>query len=120
MNAYLHVGHDETLKFDLVKTNIGAGYDSFTGIFVAPNPGTYHFTSVVYNAAVGDDVIIQMNKNKNILVVGYSAITTKGERHVMNAVVQLQKGDHIFIKHRGPSVDYIRGDLHSSFSGFEI
>lgn len=120
MNAYPHVGQDQTVKFDLVKTNIGAGYDPFTGIFVAPNPGTYHFTSVIYNAAIGDDVITQMNKNNDILVRGYSAKTTSGESHVMNAVVQLQKGDHLFIKHRGSSVDYIRGDLHSSFSGFEI
>ncbi|CAC5389343.1 unnamed protein product [Mytilus coruscus] len=102
------------------KTNVGAGYDPLTGVFVAPNPGTYHFTSVIYNAAIGDDVITQMNKNNEILVRGYSASTTSGESHVMNAVAQLQTGDHIFIKHRGSSVDYIRGGLHSSFSGFEI
>merc|ERR1711976_1019321 len=38
--------HDKyPLKFDVVSMNVGGGYDPNTGIFTAPNDGTYFFST---------------------------------------------------------------------------
>ncbi|VDH90256.1 Hypothetical predicted protein [Mytilus galloprovincialis] len=113
------IGNAEILKFNHVKTNTGGGYDVVTGVFIAPKAGTYHFTSVVYTYG-NDDAVVQLNKNQDLLLKGYSVGTTHAESHTMNAIVALQKGDHIYIQHRGGSSDAVLGDSHSSFSGFFI
>jgi hypothetical protein len=59
------IGSDQIVKFDSVKTNIGGGYDPFTGVFIAPNPGTFQFVSVIYSNG-NDDVEAQMNKNNEL------------------------------------------------------
>ena len=38
-----NVGVGSTLKFDRVVHNLGGSYDTQTGIFTAPTPGTYAF-----------------------------------------------------------------------------
>ena len=113
------IGNSEILKFNVVKTNTGSGYDAITGVFVVPKRGTYHFTSVVYTH-LADDAVVQMNKNTALVVRGYSTGTTHATSHVMNVVLILEKGDHIYVQHRGGASDSILGDLHSSFSGFMI
>ena len=107
------------MKFDSVKTNIGGGYDPITGVFIAPNAGTYQFLSVIYSNG-NDDVEAQMNKNNELLLRGYSSAASHAESHVMTAVVNLQQGDHIYIRHRASKAQHVRGALHSSFSGFQI
>ncbi|CAG2209831.1 C1QL [Mytilus edulis] len=109
----------EILKFNHVKTNTGGAYDVVTGVFIAPKAGTYHFTSVVYTRG-NDDALVQLNKNQDLLLRGYSVGTTHAESHTMHAIVALQKGDHIYVQHRGGSSDAVLGDSHSSFSGFLI
>jgi hypothetical protein len=69
------IGNSEILKFNVVKTNTGSGYDAITGVFVVPKRGTYHFTSVVYTH-LADDAVVQMNKNTALVVRGYSTGTT--------------------------------------------
>jgi hypothetical protein len=113
------IGSDQIVKFDSVKTNIGGGYDPITGVFIAPNPGTFQFVSVIYSNG-NDDVEAQMNKNNELLLRGYSSAASHAESHVMNAVVNLQQGDHIYIRHRASKAQHVRGALHSSFSGFQI
>lgn len=113
------IGNAEILKFDHVKTNTGGGYDVVTGVFINPKPGTYHFTSVVYTSG-NDDAFVQLNKTQNLLLRGYSVGTTHAESHTMNDIVALQKGDHIYVQHRGGSSDAVLGYFHSSFSGFFI
>lgn len=113
------IGNAEILKFNHVKTNTGGGYDVVTGVFIAPKAGTYHFTSVVYTRG-SDDAVVQLNKNQDLLLRGYSVGTTHAESHTMNAIVALQNGDHIYVQHRGGSSDAVLGDSHSSFSGFLI
>ncbi|CAC5389342.1 KCTD1_15 [Mytilus coruscus] len=115
------IGNDQTLKFDSVKTNNGGCYDPITGIFIAPSSGSYHFTCVTYNINMADDVHLKMNKNTDILVHGYSSGSSEAESQVMNIVVNLKKGDHIYVLHRGTSgIDQVRGGLFSTFSGFKL
>ncbi|CAC5378293.1 C1QL [Mytilus coruscus] len=119
LTSNIAIGNAEILKFNQVKTNIGGGYDVVTGVFIAPKSGTYHFTSVVYTNGKGD-AVVQLNKNKDLLVKGYSVGTTHAESHTMNAIVALQRDDHIYVQHRGVSSDAVLGESHSSYSGFLI
>lgn len=107
------------MRFDKVKTNAGNGYDNVTGVFIAPVNGLYHFTSVIFNNG-GDDTEVQLNRNKELIVRGYSIATEHFASHTMNVVLSLQKGDHVYIQHRGGAVDTVGGYDHSSFSGFFI
>lgn len=115
------IGNDQTLKFASVKTNQGGCYDPITGVFIAPSPGLYHFTCVTYNINNADDIHLQMNKNNDVLVNGYSSRSSEAESLVMNIVVNMTKGDHIYVQHRGTSgIDQVRGNLFSTFSGFKL
>ncbi|CAG2254431.1 unnamed protein product [Mytilus edulis] len=115
------IGNDQTLKFASVKTNQGGCYDPITGVFIAPSPGLYHFTCVTYNINNADDIHLQMNKNNDVLVNGYSSGSSEAESLVMNIVVNMTKGDHIYVQHRGTSgIDQVRGNLFSTFSGFKL
>lgn len=105
--------------FDRVKTNIGNGYDAFTGMFVVPRAGTYTFTSILYNSG-SNSAVVKLMKNKEILVNGYSSGSENANTHTMNAVLRLQIGDHVYVQHRGSSSDVIIGSDHCSFSGFMI
>jgi hypothetical protein len=51
-----------------------------------------------------------MNKNNELLLRGYSSAASHAESHVMNAVVNLQQGDHIYIRHR--EVSFYAVKLH--------
>jgi hypothetical protein len=93
------------VKNDFLRKNDSA----ITGVFVVPKRGTYHFTSVVYTH-LADDAVVQMNKNKALVVRGYSTGTTHATSHVMNVVLILEKGDHIYVQHRLHATQYSDSD----------
>ncbi|XP_062604387.1 complement C1q-like protein 2, partial [Saccostrea cucullata] len=88
-----------TVKFGLVITNIGGGYNNNTGQFTAPVKGVYFFdwTMVVDN---GDMFFTELVKNGNI--VGYNHCAAR--RHsfekscTATARIELQMGDKVWVR----------------------
>ena len=104
------------VKFEDVKVNRGQGYNSSTGVFTAPRKGLYHISCLILGAH-GHVVQYQLNKNDALYTKGYSS---KGlhTSSTLSSLVEMKKGDRVFIKHRNSGSEQITGDHHSTFSGY--
>ena len=86
------------VKFEDVTVNRGHGYNPSTGVFTAPRKGLYHISCSI-TAFISSDVHYQLNQNNAAHIHGYS---NKGGymSSTINAIVEMKKGDRVFIKHR--------------------
>lgn len=108
---------NKVLKFEDVRVNRGGGYDSSTGIFTATRNGLYHFSCLILGAN-GYDVGYQLTKNESSYATGYSA-TGPYEASTLSALMELKKGDRVYIKHRHKGqTETVLGSDHSSFGGY--
>ncbi|XP_071179619.1 cerebellin-1-like [Mytilus edulis] len=108
---------NKVLIFDGVKVNRGGGYNPSTGIFTAKRDGLYHFSCVIYGDN-GKDVGYQLNKNDLLYVRGYSN-NGPHEASSISVLVELKKGDRVYIKHRHlGQTEAVIGNDHSSFAGY--
>nr|CBX41698.1 putative C1q domain containing protein MgC1q49 [Mytilus galloprovincialis] len=108
---------NKVLIFEGVKVNRGGGYDPSTGIFTAKRDGLYHFSCLIYGDN-GKDVGYQLTKNESSYATGYS---NKGpsEASTLSALMELKKGDRVYIKHRhSGQTEAVIGSDHSSFAGY--
>ncbi|XP_063442218.1 complement C1q tumor necrosis factor-related protein 3-like [Mytilus trossulus] len=114
---HINLGSNTIVKFDTVKTNIDNGYDVITGVFTAPRAGTYEFSE---NFISGNTNFLELNlmKNNEFIVRGHAAqaMSTAGS---LRAIVELNDGDRIYIKHPRSS-GVLHGDHYSMFSGHLI
>jgi hypothetical protein len=118
-NPFTLKGIDDVVKFDDVKVNRGQGYDPSTGVFTAPRKGLYHFACVIM-AYAGQQVHYQLNKNDALYIKGYSNKSGSATSTISD-VVEMKKGDRVFVKHRWTSSSQqIYGAHHSTFSGYFI
>ena len=104
------------VKFEDVRVNRGQGYKPSTGVFTAPRKGLYHFACLILGYK-GHVVHYQISKNDAIYTKGYS---TKGvyTSSTISSLVEMKKGDRVFIKHRTSGSEQITGSHHSTFSGY--
>ena len=104
------------VKFEDVRVNRGQGYNPSTGVFTAPRKGLYHIACLILGNN-GHAVSYQLNKNDAVYTKGFS---TKGEHtsSTISSLVEMTKGDRVFIKHRASGSEQIYGDHHSTFSGY--
>jgi hypothetical protein len=113
-HPYTVTGVNAVVKFEDARVNRGQGYNPSTGVFTAPRKGLYHISCLIlgYN---GHDVHYQPNKNDAFYTGGYS---TKGvyTSSSMSVIVEMKKGDRLFIKHRVSSSQQITGNHFSTFS----
>lgn len=115
-HPYTLTGIDDVLKFDKVMVNIGSGYDLHSGHFVCPKSGVYHFSAMILSVR-DHHVNYQLNKNDNPYVLGFSH-PPYADSSTVSVIVQLVKGDRVYIKHRHSAAEQVFGLNHSSFSGF--
>jgi hypothetical protein len=115
-NPYTITGINSVVKFDDVKVNRGQGYDPSTGVFTAPRKGLYHVACLILGGN-GHVVQYQLNKNDAAYTKGYS---TKGVHtaSTISSLVEMMKGDRVFIKHRASKSQQILGAHFSTFSGY--
>ena len=111
-------GIDDVVKFDDVRVNRGQGYNPSTGIFTAPRKGLYHFSCMIMSHGF-HEVHYQLNKNDAVYINGYSNKSGHATSTISD-VVEMKKGDRVFIKHRNSKSQEITGDHNSSFSGYFI
>jgi len=116
-DPYTLTGVNSVVKFEDVKVNRGQGYNSSTGVFTAPRKGLYYVSCMILGAN-GHVVHYQLNKNDALYTKGYS---TKGvyTSSTISSVVEMKKGDRVFIKHRyTSSSEQITGLHYSTFAGY--
>ena len=107
---------NSVVKFEDVKVNRGQGYNPSTGVFTAPRKGLYHFSCLILGHN-GHAAYYQLNKNGARYTNGYS---TKGAHtsSTISSLVEMKKGDRVFIKHNASGSEQINGDHYSTFSGY--
>ncbi|XP_052101290.1 multimerin-2-like [Mytilus californianus] len=116
LTASKTLGVGELVKFDKVWTNVQKHYDPITGVYTAPKPGVYQFSCTVMTSSNGVlRVFLWKNNAKTVAVypgqIGYNTGT-------LNMVLELNKGDKIYIKQGGSEEKSIYSESHSNFSLF--
>ena len=116
IHPFILKGIDDVVTFDDVRVNRGQGYNSLTGVFTAPRKGLYHFSCVI-TAHSSHHVHYQLNKNDAVYINGYSNKSGHATSTISD-VVEMKKGDRVFIKHGNSNYEEITGSHHSTFSGY--
>ena len=110
---------NEIIKFDSMRTNIGGHYSPNTGVFTVPRPGLYMLSATV--RATGDKHLhcaLWVNDVMYERVYGTNSSTGS-----LNTVLQLKKGDRVYIKKdskHSNSAEHMLGTYYSMFSGYLI
>ena len=117
-NHFTLKGIDDVVKFDDVKVNRGQGYNPSTGVFTAPRKGMYLFTCMIMSNS-SNDVQYGLNKNDALYIKGYSNKSAYATSTISD-VLEMKKGDRVFIKHRSSKSQEILGNHSSRFSGYFI
>jgi hypothetical protein len=108
-----------TLVFPRVVYNIGGGYDPNTGVFTAPVDGHFvFFVNVQSYSSNRIDVYIVLNGTPKVTALAHSPAYSAGPNL---AVLKLQQGDRVWIKHwSGTGYFTESGFPVTTFSGFLI
>ena len=116
-HPYTLKGITSVVKFEDVRVNRGHGYNPSTGVFTAPRKGLYHISCLILGMA-GHAVHYQLNKNDALYTKGYSRPGAHTSS-TLSVIVEMTKGDRVFIRHRHTSsAQQITGHHHSTFSGY--
>ncbi|XP_044207436.1 uncharacterized protein LOC122982314 [Thunnus albacares] len=111
---------DITLKFSKIFTNIGEAYNPSTGVFTAPVRGTYYFRFNALEAFGTDKLVgIKLYHNGKQITLSYDRVVSNGYATVSNAfVLQLEKGDVIYLDLQTNCSVYDDSKNRTTFSGF--
>jgi hypothetical protein len=115
-DPYTLTGINDVVKFEDVRVNRGQGYNPSTGVFTAPRKGLYHVSCLILGDS-GHVVHYQLNKNDARYTAGYSAKGTH-ESSTISSIVEMKKGDRVFIKHNASGSEKINGVHYSTFCGY--
>ncbi|XP_061185761.1 uncharacterized protein LOC133193855 [Saccostrea echinata] len=117
---------DHTLVFDVAKTNLGGGYNEYSGMFSAPSSGVYVFSWTIHTGSHGQNrFIIYVNHDE----VDYTFGETDNNEHDYDSdsgtmVVSLNTHDNVYIRSAAASstyvVSYASNNLKTTFSGWKI
>ena len=114
------LGAGQIIKFNKVWTNVNNDYHPSTGVYTAPKPGLYQFSCTVmtqHNKTLR--IFLWKNDTKTVGVYPGNSGYNMG---TLNMVLELNKGDKVYIKQRG-SEKSIYSDPASNFcmfSGYQI
>jgi hypothetical protein len=127
---YAYMSHNEpspsyhhSLIFDVVKTNLGGGYNEYSGIFTAPSAGVYVFTWTIYTGDSGKTQF-QIFVNHD-LVDGTWGETDEAADYDSDSgtmVVSLNAHDNVYIRSSmACTADIISGPGdRTSFAGWKL
>ena len=115
-HPYSLTGANAVVKFEDVRVNRGQGYNPSTGVFTAPRKGLYHISCLILGMK-GYIMHFQLNKNDASYTGVYASkgIYTSG---TISSLVEMKKGDRVFIKHSASRSVQIHGAHYSTFSGY--
>lgn len=108
-----------TLIFDEIITNVGNGYNPSTGVFTSPISGTYVFyvTAVDYGAKfLAIDIVL----NSVSKARAYCSHSTTYQTGTNMVVLELQKGDSVWVRYAGGKGYATDSVPLTTFSGYLI
>nr|XP_034332654.1 uncharacterized protein LOC117691211 [Crassostrea gigas] len=106
-----------TLMFDVVITNVGNGYNPRSGVFTSPGKGTYVFyvSALEYlQQYLGLEIVL--NNVPKVRLIGESAAAYQTGTNMV--VLNLQKGDSVWVRHHHGKGYYSHSIPVTTFSGF--
>ncbi|KAK3087916.1 hypothetical protein FSP39_012418 [Pinctada imbricata] len=127
------IGTNHVFVYDHVESNLGGAYNSFSGTFIAPRPGTYAFLWTIFAEGRldinGQNGEIQTELAVNGKRRGYAFTDTEvhydDDQATGFVIVQLNQGDVVFVRSIGSTADvqgtfqhYYHGQW--TFSGWKI
>ena len=120
-NLTPHLDPNQDIVFDHVVTNVGNGYHSSHGLFVAPVSGIYVISTTLLSYLDGPGVHVnhaKLVKNGQLLARLEQSDIAGWDTSSLTIVVELLKDDDVAVQNS----DYYNmtywGDNYSTFSGF--
>ncbi|OWF48700.1 complement C1q-like protein 4 [Mizuhopecten yessoensis] len=111
------------LPYDTVITNVGNGYNKYTGAFTCSVPGVYFFTWDIYvGGGVGYHVDTELQRNGQAVAFAKAGTTTYlAMTGSSSAILQLVAGDTVWVKVSEETNDQtVLYNNKTKFSGFLI
>ena len=118
--AISHIGLKQKVIFPDIHFNLGSGYQNQHGIFTAPVPGIFLFsTSILSSRDTSHETIyVHLMKNGEVLANAYaSGDSSHHNQGSITVVTQLTAGDQVWVSLYGPSDTSMWGDNFDSFMG---
>lgn len=100
----------------LVLTNIGKGYDRWSGHFTAPLKGLYVFSCTVM-AVYEHHIAVMLVKNGHVIAYSHSSFSG-WESGAISVVLAMEKGDKAWIRRKHG--DRLIQGKYNLFSGYLI
>ncbi|KAK3599911.1 hypothetical protein CHS0354_022496 [Potamilus streckersoni] len=114
---------DQNIVFTDVRLNVGYHYNPRTGVFQAPESGTYHFSlTLANNNVIGtlyNAYIVAGDGNRVLGYVYQSDNWVSWQARTVSVVAHLDAGENVWIKCRSSPCS-IAHTIHSCFSGFLV
>ncbi|CAC5362492.1 unnamed protein product [Mytilus coruscus] len=118
LSQTLTIGDLQSVEYDVVRVNIGNGYDKRHGHFTAPVTGLFYFSFTVMSIP---DHSVHMEIVKNGAVIGNCFADSHGyESGTSTVITQLDKGDMVWIRHVKAEGSQPLHPLYNAFTGFLI
>lgn len=114
------VGVDKVLKFDRVTLNKGSCYDQRTGRFTASRSGKYKLSVTVISYYGERSLYLYLYKNNEMLINLIGVYGKELRSDTANVIIELKKGDTIFVRNEFVLKAWVNGDDTSHMSGFYI
>ncbi|CAG2226198.1 unnamed protein product [Mytilus edulis] len=117
LSANFNVSSNHAVAYDVVKINVGDGYNKFSGIFKAPAAGLYFITNTVMsmpNHGIHVEIV------KNGVAIGKNWADHNGyESGTMSIITDLDVNDSVWVRDSDGGTERLEHD-YNSFSGFLI
>ena len=118
---HIHTNIDDKIVFETVSLNVGQGYKSGNGTFIAPIDGIYIFSTSVMmqgTSATDHEMHVIIEKNNAEIAGAYGNNQGVYEHSSVTAAMSLKAGDNVAVTVERHSGITFYGDNLTSFTGF--
>ena len=118
-NPSLH----HALIFDVVKPNVGDGYDEFSGMFTAPSPGVYVSTWTIYKGNHGQTRFHKIYVNHDVFDTTYGETDNNHSDYDSDSgsmAVSLNASHHVYFRSAMSCTTFVHSNnnfARSTFAG---